>query len=207
MQFISGNIYHVYNQGNNKQIIFRDEDDYLCFLNLTQNLIFPNCDIIAYCLMPNHFHFIIYADDRSKEIHQQGGINIDALTNSFRKLLSGYARIFNKKYNQSGSVFRQKTKSKCLTNPNVKLSSALDCKDYLLTCFHYVHQNPLKASLAEKLDDWDFSSFKDYAGTRKGTLINKKIAEDFGIFNSKNFVKESYEILNDDLLKMVSFEK
>src|SRR6266540_4672310 len=112
MQFLPDNIYHVYNQGNNRQKIFYKENDYLIFLNLYNQLFQNNADTIAWCLMPNHFHFMIYTDERCATRIKQGGIIIDPVTNSIRKLLSGYARVFNKQNNRSGSLFRQKTKAK-----------------------------------------------------------------------------------------------
>jgi len=196
------NIYHVYNQGNNKETIFHQRSDYLTFLSLTRTLFAPVCDILSYCIMPNHFHFMIYSDDRCIPL-QQGGITIDSITNAVRKLLSGYARIYNKKYNHSGSVFRQKTKAKCLSDSEITVSSAHSVKDYLYTCFHYIHQNPLKASLVTKLEDWEFSSFKDYANIRDGNLMNKKLAEEFSLYDAARFIDESYLAINEDLIKNV----
>src|SRR6266487_3417053 len=175
MQFQPNQVYHTYNQGNHKQIIFNNKNDYLTFLNLFRNVVKPYTSIIAYCLMPNHFHFILSTDERCNKKIQQGGLELDAITNGFRKLLSSYARIYNSRYNQSGSLFRQKTKNKSLSELQ-KLVSSTDHRDYYFSCFHYIHQNPLKAGLVEKLEDWEFSSFKDYAGLRNGTLIDKFLA-------------------------------
>ena len=96
MNFTPGNLYHVYNQGNDKQIIFSCDEDYLIFLRMVRKTISAHAEIIAYCLMPNHFHLLIYTDERVTTIIKQGGLLIDSLTNGFRKLLSGYARIYNK---------------------------------------------------------------------------------------------------------------
>src|SRR5688572_5359931 len=102
MKFIPNNIYHIYNQGNNRQRIFSNEKDYLVFLKLYRKLFYTFTDTIAWCLMPNHFHFMIYTDDRCLKKIKQGGIIIDPVTNCIRKLLSSYARIFNNDYNRSG---------------------------------------------------------------------------------------------------------
>ncbi|MCZ2224051.1 MAG: hypothetical protein LC122_10515 [Chitinophagales bacterium] len=205
MKFIPDNLYHIYNQGNNRQTIFHEPNDYLTFLRLTRNVLYPVCDIVAYCCMPNHFHFIISTNEYSCQIKQQGNISIDAVTNAIRKLLSGYARLYNKKYQQSGSVFRQKTKSKCLTNNDTKSLTPSNVKEYLLTCFHYVHQNPLRAGFVSKLEDWDFSSFKDYAGKRDESLINKEIAINYAIYNPDSFIKEAYKALSDEYVKQIRF--
>lgn len=197
MQFNPNNLYHVYNQGNNQQVIFHNDNDCITFLNLYRNAVAPYAETITWCLMPNHFHFMLMADERCNEKIKQGGIIIDPVTNGFRKLLSGYARIFNASNARSGSLFRQKTKGKCLSEQK-QVNSPLDINDYLFNCFHYIHQNPLKAGLVQRLEDWEYSSFKDYAGLRNGALINKSLAVEFCGYNPLTFIKESYNIISDD---------
>jgi REP element-mobilizing transposase RayT len=197
MNFAPNNLYHIYNQGNNKQPIFLSNEDYLTFLRMTRKLISHQTAIIAYCLMPNHFHFLIYTDERAGIVVQQGGLLIDPITNAFRKLLSGYARIFNKRYNRTGSLFRQKTKVKCLSEIDIALAPAYTLQDYYSNCFHYIHQNPYNAGLVNKLKDWEFSSYNDYAQLRDGTLCNKKLAETFCSYEPVNFIKTFYEIISD----------
>lgn len=193
MNFQPHHIYHVYNQGNNKQLLFHDEEDYICFLRLTRNTLFISANILAYCLMPNHFHFMIESDERCDQAIKQGNLTLDPITNSFRKLLSSYSRLYNQKYQRSGSLFRQKTKANQLSlDKNISA-----CKqDYYLNCFHYIHQNPLRAGLVSKLEEWEFSSFKDYAELRNGTLINKSLSTRICGYNIHSFYKESYQILN-----------
>jgi len=200
MNFTPDNLYHVYNQGNNQQPIFTTEEDYYIFLRMIRKTISPYCEIIAYCLMPNHFHFLIYTDERVNRIIKQGGLQIDPVTNGFRKLLSGYARIYNKRNNKSGSLFRQKTKVKCLSDINILAIPGKKLQDYYFTCFHYIHQNPFRAGLVGKIEDWNFSSFKDYALLRNGTLCNKELASKFCSYNPSDFIKTSYEIIADDLV-------
>ena len=97
MKFSPNNIYHIYNQGNDRQTIFFNRNDYLIFLNLYKRLLSPNLATIAWCLMPNHFHFMVYTDEKCSIKIKQGGLLIDPVTNGIWKLLSGYARIFNKR--------------------------------------------------------------------------------------------------------------
>ncbi len=193
MNFTPDNLYHVYNQGNDKQIIFSHDEDYLIFLRMLRKYISPHAEIIAYCLMPNHFHLLSYADERVAGTIKQGGLLIDSLTNGFRRLLSGYARIYNQRYNKTGSLFRQKTKTKCLSD--ALTGTSLNLQDYYFNCFHYIHQNPLRAGLVEKLEDWEFSSFKDYAELRNGTLCNKNLAKKYCSYHPETFIKTSYQII------------
>ncbi len=72
MRFIEENIYHIYNRGNNKQQIFFCNDDYILFLKMINMHIKPVCEILCWCLMPNHFHFLVYTDEKSiKEKRQE----------------------------------------------------------------------------------------------------------------------------------------
>jgi putative transposase len=193
MNFSPDNLYHIYNQGNNRQEIFSCNEEYKFFLNLIRENIKPNAEVISWCLMPNHFHIMVYTDERILDLKKQGGLVIDSLTNGIRKLLSGYARIYNSRHNQSGSLFRQKTKSKCLSETASKMNTQ---QDYYFNCFHYIHQNPLIANLVKKLEDWDFSPFKDYAGLRNGTLCNKLLVAKFCSYEMTTFIRTSYQIID-----------
>jgi len=161
MNFQPGSIYHVYNQGNNKEPLFFNRDNYLYFLKKMRSSLIPYSDLLAYCLMPNHFHWLIKVKDdlvEDKNLHHP-------LVRKIANLLSSYTQAVNKQQNRSGSLFRSKTKSK-----------KIDDLYYALTCFLYIHQNPLRAELSINLDDWMFSSYRDYAGIRKGDLCNMKLA-------------------------------
>ena len=133
MNFSPDNLYHIYNQGNNHQKIFSCDEEYEIFLNLIRANIHAHCEIISWCLMPNHFHLLVYCDERIAELKKQGGIEIDDLTNGIRKLLSGYARIFNSRNERSGSLFRQKSKAKCLSDFNINTIKI--CRIIISTAF------------------------------------------------------------------------
>jgi len=69
MQFESGHIYHIFNQGNNRQMIFFDRENYLFFLRKMRTHILPFADILAWCLMPNHFHLMVYVNQTEVDEH------------------------------------------------------------------------------------------------------------------------------------------
>ena len=182
MQFSSGGIYHVYNRGNNKQTIFFRDENYLYFLEKVRKYIYPNCDILAWCLMPNHFHFLIHANDAGCEIINNRPLPASKLVEGFRLTLSSYCKAINIQEGRTGNLFQQRTKSKLVLNKQ---------NDYTLTAFHYIHQNPVKAGLAKRLEDWEYSSYKDYAGLRNGKLCNKQMAIDLLQINMAHFQDES----------------
>lgn len=158
MKFYSCRLYHVYNQGNNKQLIFFSEENYVYFLKKMRKMIQPEADFIAYCLMPNHFHWMIEVRDSNSS--EDPGKNLK-LTRKIANTLSSYTQAINKQNGRSGSLFRQKTKTIELQDP-----------EYALTCFLYIHQNPIRARIVNTIGDWKFSSYRDYAGSRNGTLCN-----------------------------------
>ena len=59
MYFEPDQLYHIFNQGNNKQQIFFTRDNYLYFLSKIKKHLSNNCSILAWCLMPNHFHLMV----------------------------------------------------------------------------------------------------------------------------------------------------
>jgi putative transposase len=186
MQFKNENIYHIYNQGNNKQQIFFTRDNYLFFLKKIREYILPFSDVLAWCLLPNHFHLMIYVNEvKLNFIH--GSINHSrTLNQSVAIILRSYTRAINLQENRTGSLFRESSKAKCLTTISeltpTYLNSAfgtflnIDITElsYVQVCFEYIHQNPVKAGLVNKPEEWEFSSYKNIIGTRNGQLINRK---------------------------------
>jgi putative transposase len=204
MHFEEGHIYHIYNQGNNRQTIYFEIENYHFFLKKMQDHLLPHCNILAYCLMPNHFHWMVEVTSlfAIKHAHGEGDthgvtqshtvscrqVKID-LNNSIGILLRSYTRAINKRYDQSGSLFRDSTKAQCLTKNDVICPAFFDSQyvtlinvttpeiTYPQICFNYIHNNPVKARLVSNPGDWEFSSFLDYYGNRKGSLIDKEITK------------------------------
>ena len=176
MKFIPENIYHVYNQGNNNQAIFIEELHFQYFLQLYKEYLVPYCETLAWCLMNTHFHFMIYADDRSLDVKKQGNLLLDPITNGFRKLLSTYSHEYNIKNNRTGALFRPKTKSICL-NDEVEFNKQFPSKqDYYRNTFNYIHYNPIEARIVKNEAEWKWSSFRSYNGLRKISICNKELA-------------------------------
>lgn len=195
MSIILESFYHIYNQGNNKQVIYNERSDYLYFLKLVREIALTKCEILAFCLMPNHFHFLIFSNKESVNTFQLGSLRVTELGNAFRVISSKYAQYFNKKYSKTGSLFRPKTKMKLVETEN----------DYPFICFNYIHQNPLKATLVTKMEDWEFSSFKDFCSFRNDTLLNESLAKELLDIDLDSFYKDSNKMIDFDTSKI--FEK
>lgn len=139
--------------------------------------------------MPNHFHFIINVKKEGAAFFENRKVNeMQYLTRAFGTVLSSYTQAFNKSTNRRGSLFAHKTKSKMLNNSN---------NGYALSCFMYIHQNPILADLVEKIEDWEFSSFPDYIGKRNGTLINKQMGLDIFELDVNQIYDLTYQLLQD----------
>lgn len=186
MQFTEGSFYHIYNRGNDKQTVFFQDRNYHFFLQKVEKYIVPNADLLAWCLMPNHFHFLVKANAASTKIVKEKPIPINALTEGIRLLLSSYAKAIQKQESMTGNLFQQKTKFKCLDG-------------YLSTAFHYIHQNPLKSNLVDRLEDWRWSSLPEYLGNEATQLCKREAAYKHVEINWERLLEESYLVISQDM--------
>lgn len=103
-------------------------------------------------------------------------------------MLSSYTRAIQKQESMTGSLFQQKTKFKCVDT-------------YLTTVFHYIHQNPYRAGLVSRLEEYPWSSVQEYCGLVSENLCNQEIACQFIDINKERFLADSYSVIPDDLIK------
>ena len=200
MQYSPGNLLHVYNRGNNKQQIFFNENNYRLFTGMVVKHINPYSDILAYCLMPNHFHFLLHVNENSCKPKKIGSLESTELNNGFRMLQSSYAKAINNQYHRTGSIFQQNTKFKLLNKTQGDYAYQAT---YAEVCFHYIHQNPLKAGLVTKMEEWNFSSFREYMSTGTTGLCKRHLA--FQLFDIKpgQFYDISHSVLKPELLEKI----
>lgn len=109
MDLGKGHIYHLYNQGNNHGKIFFRKENYHYFLKKIKQHICPFADLLAWCLMPNHFHLIIALPAEKSE--RMTGSHQLTLNNSIAVMLRSYTRAINIQEKRSGSLFRERTKA------------------------------------------------------------------------------------------------
>ena len=150
--------------------------------------------------MPNHFHFLVCTNEL---------VDTVAFSNSIRVMLSSYSRAINIQVERTGSLFQQNCKAKEIALFDQQINS-YNYSDYLLICFNYLHQNPIKAGLVSSLEDWEFSSYKDYIGLRNDTLCNQPLAFDlidFGINIHDLPATLRHQLIRDITLKTIDPEK
>ena len=164
MHFEPGSFYHIYNRGNNREKIFYSRANYLYFMKKAHQALEPYSSTLAWCLMPNHFHYLVRTNDDN--------FSTAGLSRNIGIWLRSYTRAINRQEGRTGSLFQQHTKAKELASRD---------GNYPLVCFHYIHYNPIKAGLVNKLEDWEFSSYREYYGLRE-SRVNINLARELNLF-------------------------
>jgi putative transposase len=163
----TGHFYHIYNRGNNSQKVFFNRENYLFFLRKMKKHISPFGSIISWCLMPNHFHLVVYVIHDEIEIENNDLIykdskklKIQTLNQSLGVLLSSYTRAIQKQERITGSLFQKRTKAKLIFDEvkiepsywNTAFGTQINISEknsYLETLVEYIHQNPVYSGLVK----------------------------------------------------------
>jgi putative transposase len=190
-EFEEQGYYHIFHRGIEKKKVFLDNQDYRMFLyylkvylqdpkdllikypqlpprlqakNLTSQI-----TLIAYCLMPNHFHLLLQQSTK------------DAISKFMKQLLNAYTFYFNKKYERTGAIFEGRYKA-------TRISS----DDLLIHVARYIHLNPVVAKLVNDPGTYKWSSQKDYLTDKNKSFVNPKTVLSFfkTIRDYQNFVKD-----------------
>lgn len=200
MDFTKDQIFHVFNRGNNSQTLFYSRENYISFLLGMEEYIKPFASILAYCIMPNHFHMMLEVENERLEwftstttSHRAKSVTkYRTLNDSIAIMLRLYTRSVNSEDHKRGPLFHQRTRAICLTKPEYDPvyfqnhfgdlgNRPMKGKEYPKVCFDYIHLNPVKAKVVEKPEDWEFSSYPDYFAGREGTLVNFNRAKELGL--------------------------
>jgi putative transposase len=217
-QFIEGGYYHVYNRGVEKRMIFLDDHDYHTFLYLLKYYLTPpkldanhplteipgvrlirprplanvynEVKLVAYCLLPNHFHLLL------QQLTQSG------MTKLMRGLTTCYAMYFNRKYGRVGSLFQDIYKAAWVGEGNKG-------DQYLLHLTRYIHLNPKFEMTGINPVNWPHSSYAHYLGQKTASWIHpepvlayfapNKSSSQQVVAAYRRFVEESQE----DLLNII----
>lgn len=161
--FQPGLYFHVYNRGNNYENIFLEEQNYQYFLMLTQKYLIPICDIFAYCLLPNHFHFLLKIKSLDN-LPLEYKTEKKKLYQPFSNLFNAYSKAINKKYHRRGSLFQKHLK-------RTKIEGDVHFKNVLL----YIHTNPDHHGFKQSCAKYKHSSYNDYLHNNE-SLVNIEYA-------------------------------
>ena len=151
-EYLAGHYYHLYNRGAHQVSIFREEDNYYFVLRKMQAYCRSlSLTPIAYCLLPNHYHFLIRQDGE----HRAGLLP--------QRVFNSYSKAYNKRYGHSGTLFEGNYRA-----------VAVESESYLLHLCRYIHANPVIHGLVEDVADWPYSNYLEWIGEREGTLLDRE---------------------------------
>lgn len=166
-------VYHLYNRGNNKKDIFRDDSDRFFYIGRLQEALKKySFQLLCYCLMPNHVHLVL---------KQKGEFKPAQLISS---LHTSYSMMFNKKYELVGHLFQDRYKQKIIQTD-----------EYLKNLVAYIHLNPVVGGLCKFPKEYKWSSYLEYA-TGKIGICSRELIEGFGLKGQsfEQFVKQAGKI-------------
>ncbi|MBU1662866.1 MAG: transposase [Chloroflexi bacterium] len=188
--YLPGHYYHFFNRGAHRVSIFREPKNY--FFVLKKMKIYASkfqLSVIAYVLMPNHYHFLVRQDGEA-----------------FARFLpqyvfNSYSKHYNTRYDHSGTLFEGNYKVKLVQN-----------EAYLLHLCRYIHGNPVKDGLVADPADWEYSSYLEWIGEREGTLYNPEFVREYfaSPTDYRNFVFDDLrgrDLPDDIKLYLANLEK
>lgn len=178
--YVKNGVYHIYNRGVDKRDIFMDTNDYRHFTRLLQKLLrepqteedsvripkyrcknfSQEIDLLAFCLMPNHFHLLIRQS------------NEQAMANFIRCLAGRYVTYFNNRHKREGTLFQGRYKASIIFDSYQALHVS-----------RYIHLNP--KNLEQDPFTYEFSSLKNYLGRRRSAFLNTSYLTGFMSQQSK----------------------
>jgi REP element-mobilizing transposase RayT len=177
-----GCYYHIFSRGNNRENVFIEERNYGYFINLYARHIEPVADTYAYCLMKNHFHFLvrIKEEEETLKVLKTFRVSTDA-SHAFSNLFNAYAKAINKAYTRTGSLFE---------HPFGRVF--IDSYAHFSWLIVYIHQNPQKHGFVRNFHQWPYSSFRSLISTHTTFLKREEVMEWFG-------GREGFLSLHEDL--------
>ena len=194
--FCVNEYYHLYNRSNNRAEIFYERENYLFFLGRLRKFVIPTVEIVAYCLMPNHYHLLMQVSDtETSEVLETSEVS-KKVSKAMKLFSISYTKAMNNRYDRVGSLFQGAFQAKHVGTDR-----------YLIHLSRYIHINPVPANLVKRPEDWEFSSYREYIGIREGTLPKPEII--LSLFSSRQAYREfveSYTSKDQDMIAGLLFD-
>jgi putative transposase len=155
-----GVIYHIYNRGNNRENIFREERNYNFFLKLYTRHISLVAETYAYCLLKNHFHLLIRVNEAP--------VGVEA-SQKFSNFFNAYSKAFNLAYQRTGALFQR---------PFKRIPVIRD--HHFLALIAYIHYNPQMHGFVDDFRAWPYSSYQVFQSEETKCLTLHQVLDSFG---------------------------
>lgn len=164
-------IYHVMSRGSRRKVIFHSSEDKQRFINIMINKkMNGSFSLYGYCIMDNHYHLLIKEEKEN-------------LPTIMKMINAAYAIYYNEKYEGIGHVFQDRYRSE-----------AIDNDLYLLGAIRYIHNNPIKAGMEKRIQDYAWSSYQQYFYYKSD---NELINIHFVLNMLSNDFEKSVEMFNE----------
>ena len=182
--FEQGEFYHIYNCAVGKEIMFINDDNYHFFLDRFYYYTRDYLCIYAYCLLRNHFHFLVRINDGADHLK---------ISEQLRKLFISYSKAFNKQQKRTGSLFEKHLK-------RIKIVS----DNQLLWTIYYIHRNPVHHRISSDFERFTWSSYRVIISDKNTKLKREEV---LGIYSGKKSFMEFHQrnIENDQLQEKINF--
>ncbi len=154
--FEKNSTFHIYNHVIEDYDLFYDNEDYEYFLykfSVNQKKIASS--VFAYCLMPNHYHFLIRQDSEEK------------IYKIFNYSFISYAKYFNNKYSRKGPIFRSPLQHKFIDNGI-----------HLLQLCKYIHMNPVRKDIVDLPEQWEYSDYSDWINEKESKFLSLDVRKE-----------------------------
>ncbi len=190
---VEDKFYHIYNHANGCENLFIAKSDYILFLKKYETYATPYFDIYCYCLMPNHFHFLVKVKSinelKMKGYNESENIH-NFLSHKMGSFFNSYTKSYNINYNRKGSLFNQ-------SFHRIAINTVLYSRKLLI----YIHFNPVTHGFVTKPEEWDYSSFKNILNNPKSKKEYDIVIEWFGDKENNLFCHQK-EVDIDDIYKL-----
>jgi putative transposase len=168
-----GHYYHIYNRGNNREDLFREERNYRYFLQLYARHVLPIAITFAYCLMRNHFHFLVRIREAVLQTSQVSEtcevLTPRQVSQNFSNFFNAYTKSINKAYGRTGSLFEERFG---------RIEVTTDA--YFANLIFYIHFNPQKHGFVDDFRDWPWSSYHTLQAAGDTKLERGEVMDWFG---------------------------
>jgi putative transposase len=168
---IEGQYFHIYNRGVNGEDLFKEKRNYYYFLEQYRFYCADVLETLAYCLLKNHFHLLVFVKENVEVVRQDGKEGMFRLNASKQlgHLFNSYAQSINKACNRTGPLFESPFERKLV-----------DDESYLTSVIYYINSNAQHHGFVTDLRDWEFSSYNAIIKNNSTVITTDKILERFG---------------------------